>query len=187
MTEKPRALVPPGRPVLRFLASALAVIAIVATTQVSAQDCLLWRTAFASMRPGAVTIAIGEQKLQFPVKVADDDQRRAAGFQCATRDEIEHTKILFDFGFEIMTAFHMQNVVAPLDIAFVKADGRIFSIQPMTPSPTALYQPMGAFRYALETHAGFFEREGIRAGEARLVIAGGDRSSSLTNGRVGDD
>jgi uncharacterized membrane protein (UPF0127 family) len=71
----------------------------------------------------------------------------------------------------------MQNVVTPLDIAFAKADGRIFSIQRMTSSPTALYQPMGAFRYALEAHAGFFERAGIRAGEARLVIAIGDRSS----------
>jgi uncharacterized membrane protein (UPF0127 family) len=179
MTQKCGALMVSCGPVLRFLAGAVAVIAIAATTQVGAQDCQQWRTAFAGMRSGSVTIVSGDQKVQFPVKVADDDQRRAAGFQCATRDEIEHTKILFDFGLEIMTAFHMQNVVAPLDIAFAKADGKIFSIQRMTPSPTALYQPMGAFRYAVETHAGFFERAGIRAGQARLVIARGDKSSSL--------
>lgn len=170
MMERRRALVTSCRAALTFLAGAIAVTAIVATSQVSAQDCLRWRTAFASMRSGTVTIVSGDQNVRLPVKVADDDQRRAAGFQCARRDEIEHTKILFDFGSEIMTSFHMQNVVAPLDIAFAKADGRIFSIQRMTPSPTALYQPMGAFRYALETHAGFFERGGIRAGRARLVI-----------------
>ena len=167
------------RSVLTFLAAAIAVTAIVATSQVSAQDCLQWRTALASMRSGTVTIVGGDQKVQFPVKVADDNQQRAAGFQCATHEEIEQTKILFDFGVEIMTAFHMQNVVAPLDVAFAKADGRIFSIQRMTPSPTALYQPMGAFRYALETPAGFFERGGIRSGQARLVIGRGDQSSSL--------
>jgi hypothetical protein len=31
---------------------------------------------------------------------------------------------------------------------------------------------MGPFRYALETRAGFFEQQGIRAGEARLALAG---------------
>jgi len=61
MTERCRALVASCRPVLRFLASALAVIAIMATTQDSAQDCLQWRTAVASMRPAVVTVAIGEQ------------------------------------------------------------------------------------------------------------------------------
>jgi uncharacterized membrane protein (UPF0127 family) len=171
MTDGRRTLVASFRRVLTSPAMAMAVVVIVATTPINADDCITWRTAFARMRSGAVTIIIGDRKLQLPVKIAGDEQQRAAGFQCATRDEIEHTRILFDFGFEIMTAFHMQNVAAPLDIAFAKADGRIFSIQRMTPSPTALYQPMGAFRYALETRAGFFEHEGIRPGEARLVAA----------------
>jgi hypothetical protein len=55
-----------------FLAGAIAVTAIVATSPVSAEDCLRWRTAFASMRSGTVTIVSGDQKVQFPVKVADD-------------------------------------------------------------------------------------------------------------------
>ena len=40
----------------------------------------------------------------------------------------------------------------------------------MDPSPTELYGPMGHFRYALEARAGFFESQGIRQGEARLVV-----------------
>jgi len=62
-------------------------------------------------------------------------------------------------------------VAAPLDIAFIKADGRIFSILRMDPSPTKLYGPMGTFRFALEARAGFYESQGIRQGESRLVIS----------------
>jgi uncharacterized membrane protein (UPF0127 family) len=40
----------------------------------------------------------------------------------------------------------------------------------MEPSPTALYGPMGEFRYALEARKGFFESQGLRQGESRLVV-----------------
>ena len=63
----------------------------------------------------------------------------------------------------------MNNVPAALDIAFVKDDGRVFAILRMDPSPTALYGPLGNFRYALEARAGFYEGQGIRQGEARLL------------------
>lgn len=124
-----------------------------------------------------VTIETGQRTVRLSGKLAADDEQRAAGFQCAARDEIERPTMLFDFGAEISIAFHMQNVVAPLDIAFAKADGRIFSVQRMTPSPTALHQPLGSFRYAVETWAGFFEQEGIRAGSARIRL---ERSSAAS-------
>ena len=97
-------------------------------------------------------------------------EQAAAGFQCSSPQEIQNTLILFDFGREIVTQFHMQNVPAALDIAFVKEDGRIFAILKMDPSPTELYGPLGSFRYAVEAHAGFFASQGIRQGEARLVL-----------------
>ena len=155
---------------MREVLVALAVVAVVAWPSADAAECSRWRAAFLRMPTRDISIEIGPKTLRVSVKVADDDEQRAAGFQCATRADIERTKILFDFGAEITTAFHMQNVAAPLDIAFAKADGRIFSVQRMAPSPTALYQPMGTFRYALETRAGFFEQQGIRAG-ARIVPA----------------
>jgi uncharacterized membrane protein (UPF0127 family) len=102
--------------------------------------------------------------------VADRSEQQAAGFQCATPREIQEHLILFDFGREILTQFHMQNVPASLDIAFAKSNGRIFAILKMEPSPTALYGPLGSFRYALEARAGFFASQGIRPGDARFVI-----------------
>jgi uncharacterized membrane protein (UPF0127 family) len=117
-----------------------------------------------------VSLQTGQKTLGVRVRSADNGERQAAGFQCATPDEIQKNLILFDFGDEILTQFHMNNVPAPLDIAFAKADGRIFAILRMDPSPTKLYGPMGPFRYALEARAGFFESQAIRQGEAKLVV-----------------
>ena len=138
----------------------------------SAQDgeCKRWRAAFASMPVRMVTVQMGAKTVAIRVKVAETSEQAAAGFQCATPQEIQNTLILFDFGREIYTQFHMQNVPAALDIAFVKADGKIFSILKMDPSPTALYGPMGDFRFALEARAGFYESQGVRQGEARLLV-----------------
>ena len=132
--------------------------------------CARWRAAFASMPVRMVTVQAGAKTLGVRVRAADSPERHAAGFQCSTPEEIQKNLILFDFGDEVLTRFHMNNVPAPLDIAFAKADGRIFAILRMEPSPSKLYGPMGAFRYALEARAGFFDSQGIRQGEARLQI-----------------
>ncbi|HKW92077.1 MAG TPA: DUF192 domain-containing protein [Methylomirabilota bacterium] len=163
------------RSVLLPTALLLAALAPAAIAQAPAKsppnpECPRWRQAFASMPTRMVTVQAGSRSIALHVRVADTGERQAAGFQCATPAEIDRHLILFDFGKEIFTQFHMQNVPAALDIAFVKADGRIFSIVKMAPSPTELYGPLGPFRYAIEAHAGSFASQGIRQGEARLVV-----------------
>ena len=153
--------------------AALTLLAVLATAGAAAQDpeCPRWRETFAAMPIKMLTIQTGGKTMAVRVKAADNSERQAGGFQCATPEEIQRNLILFDFGDEIVTQFHMRNVAAPLDIAFIKADGRIFSILRMDPSPTKLYGPMGPFRFALEARAGFYESQGIRQGESRLVIS----------------
>lgn len=127
--------------------------------------CARWRKAFATMPTATLAIVADNGRLvEVTAKVADTDETRYAGFQCATREEIRTTVIVFKFPREILGAFHMQNVPAPLDIAFVKASGRIFSILRMDPSPTETYGPLGAYRYAIEARAGFFKDRGISRG-----------------------
>ena len=157
---------------LGFLAT-LALLVVLVTAGAAAQDpeCPRWREAFAAMPIKMLTIQTGGKTMAVRVKAADNSERQAGGFQCATPEEVQRNLILFDFGDEIVTQFHMRNVAAPLDIAFIKADGRIFSILRMDPSPTKLYGPMGTFRFALEARAGFYESQGIRQGESRLVIS----------------
>src|SRR5262245_9166973 len=130
------------------------------------------RRAFAAMPTRTITVERdGQAALRVEAKVAESAEQQAAGFQCATPAEIERHLILFDFGDEVVTQFHMSNVPAPLDIAFVKGDGRIFSILLMDPGPGRLYGPMGAFRFALEARKGFYRGRGIAAGKARLRLS----------------
>ena len=152
--------------------AALVLLCLSLSTGASAQEgeCKRFREAFAAMPVRMVTLQMGAKTVAFRVKVAETSEHAAAGFQCATPQEIQKTLILFDFGREIYSQFHMNNVPAALDIAFIKADGGIFSILKMDPSPTALYGPMGNFRFALEARAGFYESQGIKQGEARLVV-----------------
>lgn len=142
-----------------------------AKTSARNPECPRWRESFAGMPIRMVSVQAGSRSIALRVKAADTSERQAGGFQCATPEEIKRHLILFDFGREIVTQFHMQNVPAALDIAFVKEDGRIFAILKMDPSPTELYGPLGPFRYAVEAHAGFFASQGIRQGEARLVLS----------------
>jgi uncharacterized membrane protein (UPF0127 family) len=148
----------------------VAILLLVSAAGASADPatCGRWRRAFLSMADTPVRLAASGRDLTFTAKLADTTERQAAGFQCATAQEIQRTLILFDFGREIHTHFHMQNVAAPLDIAFIKADGRIFSVQTMQPGPE-LYGPLGPFRWALEAPAGFFVKHGVHQGAAQLV------------------
>ena len=160
----------PWGPRARLAAVTLLCLALVGGASADEGQCKRWRAAFATMPVRMVTLQMGAKTVAVRVKVAETDEQGAAGFQCSTPQEIQQTLILFDFGQEIYTQFHMQNVPAALDIAFVKADGTIFSILKMDPSPTALYGPMGNFRFALEARAGFYESQGVRQGEARLLM-----------------
>ncbi|HET6366961.1 MAG TPA: metal ABC transporter permease [Pseudomonadales bacterium] len=157
------------RPAAGLLLAGLAL----AASGAEAQDahCKRYRELFAAMPVQMISLeSSGGRTIALRVRVAATSEQQAAGFQCATPQEIERNLILFDFGREITTQFHMQNVPAALDIAFIKGDGRIFSILRMEPSATALYGPMGDFRFALEARKGFFEGLGVRQGEARLVL-----------------
>ncbi len=164
-----RVRLPAARPTALGL---VALAAAVGAPAASADDagCKRWREAFASMPVHMITLEADGRSIAVRVRVAATPEQQAAGFQCATPQEIERSLILFDFGREISTQFHMQNVPAALDIAFAKVDGRIFAVLRMEPSATALYGPMGDFRYALEARKGFFASQGVRQGEARLVL-----------------
>ena len=108
--------------------------------------------------------------LTISVKIADEQAERLAGFQHISPGVIQKSFILFIFAEPKVARFHMQNVQAPLDIAFISSEGSLINIQTMTPGPE-LYGPLEPFEYALEARAGFFEENGFEEDTARLVIA----------------
>jgi uncharacterized membrane protein (UPF0127 family) len=153
---------------------ALATISAPDETALALQDdpeCPRWRRAFAGMSSATLVVHTSAgRRIRLPAKVATTDEARQAGFQCATADEIRRTVIVFDFDREVLGGFHMQNVPAPLDIAFVKGSGRIFSILRMDPGPSAQYGPLGMYRYAIEARAGFFKDRGISSGDEAVLL-----------------
>jgi len=100
------------------------------------------------------------------VKTADDNKERAAGFQRVCAETVAAEPILFLFEKDMLPSFHMHNVVASLDIAFIKKQGVIDSIQAMYPYvlilvDKPLYSPKKPIIAALETYPGFYEENNI--------------------------
>lgn len=121
----------------------------------------------------------GGQEVAFPVLVAGDNRQRRAGYQHVSPDVMAQTAIFFVFPAEVRGPFHMCNVAAPLDIAWIAADGSIVDVQVMEPGPAqspstcpALYSPRSQtpYLFALEAPHGFFKAIGLDPA-SRLIKA----------------
>ena len=85
------------------------------------------------------------------------------------RESLEQDKgMLFIFESNDYWTFHMKNTFIPLDIAFIKEDGTIDSIEeldPMNPIPVG---PESEIRYAVEVNRGWFAENGVVVGDRLL-------------------
>jgi uncharacterized membrane protein (UPF0127 family) len=101
----------------------------------------------------------------FSVEVVDNDADRAKGLMFR-RSLPEGTGMLFDFKTEQDVAFWMQNTYVPLDMIFIRADGRIFRIAENTePMSTKQIPSGGKVLAVLEVIAGTTRKLGIVAGD----------------------
>ncbi|MBI1730188.1 DUF192 domain-containing protein [Candidatus Acetothermia bacterium] len=108
--------------------------------------------------------------ISLTVKIADNDAKLEAGFQNISPEIIQKSFILFVFGEPLRALFHMHNVLAPLDIAFIAGNGTLIKIETMAVGPE-LYGPDEPFQYALEARAGFFAENKLVAKESKLVTS----------------
>jgi len=119
----------------------------------------------------ANTLVVGGQKFQ--VWVADSSEERQRGLMHVTAEEMAalpdgtERGMWFIFPNEMSTrhGFWMRNTIIPLDIAFVRADGKIVTIHTMAPLDERNYYPKAPYRYALEVNANVFSRLGVREGD----------------------
>jgi hypothetical protein len=117
-------------------------------------------------RPLAIA-EIGDLELR--VAVADTaDSRRRGLRNVGDFGGVEGMVFVYDAPTE--TSFYMKDVLVPLDIAFVDADGTVLEVLTMalcTADPCPTYPSPAPFVWAIETPAG--ELEGIRFGD-RFVL-----------------
>jgi len=101
----------------------------------------------------------------FAVEIADNDAERAKGLMY--RKELPQGQgMLFDFHREQEVSFWMQNTYIPLDMIFIRGDGRILRIAENTePLSTRLVPSGGPVRAVLEVIGGTARKLGIGPGD----------------------
>jgi len=131
------------------------------------QECENDNAALQAMGTVKLTITRSDGSLfTLDAKYANSANTRAAGFQHVCVERIETTLILFEFNSPLQPSFHMNNVVAPLDIAFIEKDGSVESTQRMSTysillRDKPLYSPSRPVVAALEAHDGFYAQHKI--------------------------
>jgi len=131
----------------------------------SASTCTEGQAELQPLEPLALETAKG--RYAFKVEDADTDARRETGLMCRTMLAADRG-MLFDFQAPTDdVAFWMRNTLIPLDIVFIRPDGRVLSIarnaRPLDETPL----PAGG------TIRGVLELAGGRAAE--IGLAPGDR------------
>lgn len=101
----------------------------------------------------------------FSVELADNDAERSKGLMY--RKELpEGQGMLFDFHREQEVSFWMQNTYIPLDMVFIRGDGRILRIAENTePLSTRMIPSGGPVRAVLEVIGGTTRKLGIAPGD----------------------
>jgi uncharacterized membrane protein (UPF0127 family) len=101
----------------------------------------------------------------FAVELAVNDEQRARGLMYR-RELLEGRGMLFDFHREQEISMWMQNTYIPLDMIFIRGDGRIHRIAENTePLSTRIISSGGPVRAVLEVIGGTAKKLGIRPGD----------------------
>jgi len=101
----------------------------------------------------------------FSVEIADTEPEREKGLMFR-KDLPEGHGMLFDFHREQEVGFWMQNTYIPLDMIFIRGDGRILRIAENTePLSTRIIPSNGPVRAVLEVIAGTARKYGIAPGD----------------------
>ena len=85
------------------------------------------------------------------------------------RESLEQDRgMLFIFESDDYWTFHMKNTYIPLDIAFLKEDGTIDSIEELEPMSPVPVGPNSEIRYAVEVNRGWFAENDVNVGDVLL-------------------
>jgi len=149
---------------LRPILAAVLLVTFTPAVSVAGPPC---RAGQAELRPlQPLTLSTDKGRFVFSVELADTNRRRDIGLMCRTRVSPDRG-MLFDFGKPTDdVAFWMHNTLVPLDIVFIRADGRVLSIarnaRPLddTPLPAG-----GTVRGVLEIAGGRAAQIGLLPGD----------------------
>ena len=126
-----------------------------------------------SASSGLPTGVVRISEHEFWVEIADTNASRTRGLMDRTA-LADDSGMLFIFDRPANLSFWMLNTSIPLDIAFIREDMTVSSIDTMTPFSLESHLSIEPVPFALEVPAGEFSRRGIEAGDE--VVFEGDET-----------
>jgi uncharacterized membrane protein (UPF0127 family) len=119
------------------------------------------------------TIALltgGGERVELTAELArsDEEQNRGLMFREALAED---RGMLFVYPGDVERGFWMRDTPLPLSIAFISPDGTIIEIEDMEPLSTDRHSSPQPYRYALEVNQGWFEENGLKAGDRMEIPA----------------
>lgn len=157
----------------KFVCVAAALLAM--PVLASGDGCQLTTTTLDQMDERYVELVndAGES-IMLRARIADEGHELAAGFQHVCPQTIDSTAILFVFEQPRSAKFHMNNVYANLDIAFIDSEGKVADVQLMleekSTNKSRLYPSKINAKYALEVRQGFFKDHHISPENSRMIL-----------------
>lgn len=97
-------------------------------------------------------------------EVADTEDTRTQGLMYRL-SLAPNSGMIFVFDYALPMCFWMKSTPLPLSIAFIAEDGTITNIEAMQPLSTDSVCPLIPIKYALEMEQGWFDEQGIYAGD----------------------
>jgi uncharacterized membrane protein (UPF0127 family) len=139
------------------------MMSLVAVTAVLVTLCASPPARAASIQPLEIVTKSGVQV--FSVEMATTEEEKTTGLMY--RKELPDGKgMLFDFSPEQQISMWMKNTYIPLDMIFIRADGRILRIAENTePLSTKIISSGGLAKGVLEVIAGTAQKYGIQPGD----------------------
>jgi uncharacterized protein len=128
----------------------------------------------ADKKPAAITDSPNPKLATSPIKVggslviaeiASTETERERGLMFRT-SLADGTGMLFVFDKDQQLSFWMKNTKIPLSLAYIASDGTIRQIVDLEPESLAAVQAERSVRYALEVPRGWFDRAGVKVGDA---------------------
>lgn len=114
-----------------------------------------------------ITLHMGGREVQ--VEVANKPATRFSGLMYR-RELDEDNGMLFIFPDSARRAFWMKNTLIPLSVAFIDEKGVIENILEMPPETEENFLSSGPAKYVLEMNKGWYDKRGVKAGDAVLDV-----------------
>ena len=104
----------------------------------------------------------------YPLEYASTFELRAQGLM--HREKMcESCGMLFNFQRVIHAGMWMKNTLIPLDVAFIRADGKITDIKAMQPHDLTNIGSSEKVLYAWEMNQGWFAKNAIKVGDTVVI------------------